>query len=540
MSEDIVKEISESDKTLFVGLAGPGTGKSHTFGKIIKSDVFKDKKILILSFINKLVDDLCFEFKDFSKVEICTLHSFAFKKIGNLELDPLLDKYISEDNSFINENSVNYDHLFYLNQLTENEEEFYKKRKSYYENGTKIYSFNSVVYALNKLFEQSPNRIPQYDLILIDEFQDFNRLEIKLIELLRTKNKVVLVGDDDQSLYDFKKASPNEIRKLYQDSSSISFSLDYCYRCTRVIVDATNSLITNARKNGLLLDRLNDKNFMYPSEDTNHINKHNLSDKYTHIYFKPASTGAKLIHDLAENIKSDFCEQSGRVLVLCPSYLKQTIYDGLSNKGFNVVDYELFVGEEKNGLKHRELIEIFETLTKRKTDNISLRKILILYLNNSEIQQLVKNTDSEGKKIWSYLSDDIKKKIEEDIGIYKKVKKGADELTDSELIRFAEIFNIKNLLSKMINKFSPTPRGAIEVELTTTISSKGLSAEYVYYLGIDDINLQDRDKKTIEDKQVCEFLVGITRAKNKLTLISQKDTSPKILELIDNTYIQTI
>lgn len=540
MVEDIVSKLLDSEKTLFVGLAGPGTGKSYTFTKIIQSEKFKDKKILILSFINKLVDDLSNEYNGFENVEVATLHSFAFQKIGNLELDPRLDKYVSEDFSFINDNAINYDHLFYLNELTLEAVEFYKMRKSYYENGKKIYSFNSVVYALNKLFEKNPDKIPQYDLILIDEFQDFNKLEIKLIEFLRTKNKVLLVGDDDQSLYAFKKASPEEIRKLYQDVDSMGFSLDYCYRCTKVIVNAVNSLIINAKKDGLLLDRLDDKKFLYPIDDANHSIKHELSEKYDHIYFKPASTGAKLIHDLATNITDNYKNCKGRVLILCPSYLKQSVFDGLNSKGFNVVDYELFSSEEKNGLKHAELIEIFEILTKRKTDNLSLRKILFLYLTESGIRDLVKKTNAEGKKIWSYLDDDTKTKILNDIDIFKKVKKGKDELSNEELLRFSKIFNLKNLLSKMIKKFNRIQKGAIEVELTTTISSKGLSAEYVYYLGIDDSNMLDKEKLAICDKQVCEFLVGITRAKSKLTLISQKDSDPKILKLIDSDYIQTI
>ena len=62
-----------------------------------------------------------------------------------------------------------------------------------------------------------------------------------MIKLLNKSNKVVVVGDDNQSLYHFKKAKPDLIINLYKDDSTEEFSLDYCYRCTRVIVDAALS-----------------------------------------------------------------------------------------------------------------------------------------------------------------------------------------------------------------------------------------------------------------------------------------------------------
>ena len=60
MEEEILKKIKDSDRV--VGIAGPGTGKL-LLSKIIDSKDYKGKKILILSFINKLVDDLAKDFQ---------------------------------------------------------------------------------------------------------------------------------------------------------------------------------------------------------------------------------------------------------------------------------------------------------------------------------------------------------------------------------------------------------------------------------------------------------------------------------------------
>ena len=89
----------------------------------------------------------------------------------------------------------------------------------------------------------------------------------------------------------------------------------------------------------------------------------------------------------------------------------------------------------------------------------------------------------------------------------------------------------------MVKGFSPVIMNAIEIEMTTVMSSKGLSADFVYYVGIDDRNILNKETKDFTDQKIREFLVGITRAKEKLTLISLKDENPKILEFIDEKYI---
>ena len=256
---DIIKLLKESNKNTFIGVAGPGTGKSYAFKTIIESDEFKDGKILILSFINKLINDLKEDFKDFKNVEISTLHSFAMQSLGKPELSDNLDDIASEDYLFINGETIDYEEKFYENNLEEKEYSFYKERQNFYKHELELYSFNSVIHEINNFFIQNEDKIPIYDLILIDEFQDFNKSEYELIKILNKRNKIVAVGDDDQSLYvDFRKAKPDQIRDLYNDSSTEPFSLDYCYRCTEVIVNAANSLISNATDINSIVEKLNE------------------------------------------------------------------------------------------------------------------------------------------------------------------------------------------------------------------------------------------------------------------------------------------
>jgi len=537
MSE-ILKKIKESNKSLFVGVAGPGTGKSTAFKTIIDSDDYKGKKVLILSFINRLINDLSTDFKDFSNVEVLTLHAFAKQKLGDVDLNEDLDLIISEDFSFLNTGGIEYDKKFYEDNLTEDEGKFYKERKNFYKHEKELYSFNSIIYAVNRFFNKSEGNIPsKYDLILIDEFQDFNKAEFELIKLLNKKSKVVVVGDDDQSLYGgFRNARPKQIRELYKDQNTEEFSLDHCYRCTEVIVDATNSLIENAKSKGFLADRLEDKKFLYPKDRED--NKNEISKKYEKIDFIPSVQGSKLIYELEKRIKEDINgEGKKKILILTPGYFKQTIYAGLIGKGFNVVEFELFADEQCNKIKHKKLTKTFKILVERKTDNLALRSILSLYLDKSKLKSLVVKSKEENKKIWACLDDKTKKKIERDIEIFKKVRKGKDKLTPKELERFSELFTLKNILSKMIDGFDSIAKNAIEVEMTTVMSSKGLSADFVYFIGIDDKNILDKETKNFTDQKICEFLVAITRVKEKLTLISLEDDNPKISELINQECI---
>jgi DNA helicase-2/ATP-dependent DNA helicase PcrA len=87
-----------------------------------------------------------------------------------------------------------------------------------------------------------------YDHILVDEYQDLNRAEQEVVNLLRGAAHLCIVGDDDQSLYSFKFAHPAGIRTF---SASHDGTTDHkileCRRCPKRVVAMANSLISNNR-----------------------------------------------------------------------------------------------------------------------------------------------------------------------------------------------------------------------------------------------------------------------------------------------------
>ena len=535
MANEIINKIIGTDKNIIVGVAGPGTGKSFTFQEIIESPKYRDKKVLILSFINRLVDDLQRDFRGFKNVEVGTLHSFAAsivsKERDGFEFKNIIDNIISEDFCILNSNQpYNYTEAFQDNKIDGQHIIFYKDRKGFYEEkNKKLYSFNSMVYALNVMFEKNNNKIPKYDLILIDEFQDFNALEWKTIELLSFKNKIVVVGDDDQSLYDFKNAKPEIIRNLYNNDKYDNFTLPNCYRCTKVVVGAVNDVINTGRENGLLSDRII-KNYLYAS---GRDEKDKVSDQYPVIEYKQVGLGHKLYYDLSKKIDCDIGGQDKkRILVLIPKYMHRSLIDGLGKKGFNPIEVELF--DRQKGTVVDQL-SAFQILNHRKTDDLALRCVLKNVVNTDRFEDIIRDSSNGSKPIWSLLGEDERIEVERVIGVYNRGVK--NDATQEQKINFIKEFDIKIPLKLFLDHPIKINKDNVEVEIMNVLNSKGLSADFVYYF-IDDKYMCEKDK--LNDSKLCEFIVGITRAKEKLTLLSSQATDPKILNFIQPNKIQRL
>lgn len=96
----------------------------------------------------------------------------------------------------------------------------------------------------------SPYRT-MFDHVLVDEYQDLNRAEQVLVELIAAKN-LVIIGDEDQSIYSFKHAHPEGITE-FPDSheGTQETTLDLCRRCPKLVVGLANHLISqNASRSG--------------------------------------------------------------------------------------------------------------------------------------------------------------------------------------------------------------------------------------------------------------------------------------------------
>jgi len=89
----------------------------------------------------------------------------------------------------------------------------------------------------------------KYRYIMIDEYQDTNELQLRLLQkLCHTHNNICVVGDDDQSIYGWRGAHIRNILEFDQDFPGVAtVKLENNYRSTRQILNVANALIAHNR-----------------------------------------------------------------------------------------------------------------------------------------------------------------------------------------------------------------------------------------------------------------------------------------------------
>ncbi|HVN70331.1 MAG TPA: DUF3553 domain-containing protein [Candidatus Binatia bacterium] len=89
----------------------------------------------------------------------------------------------------------------------------------------------------------------RFEYVLVDEYQDVNAAQYRLVALLAGRHgNITVVGDDDQSIYSWRGSDYRMILRFEEDFPGAStFKLEENYRSTSRILDAANSLVANNR-----------------------------------------------------------------------------------------------------------------------------------------------------------------------------------------------------------------------------------------------------------------------------------------------------
>lgn len=129
-------------------------------------------------------------------------------------------------------------------------QEVYMGYQSYLQAHRKI-DFDDMAIICQMVLQQKPHILQlwqeRYDFFIVDEAQDTNEIQYLLIELLaeRTKN-LCLVGDDDQSLYQFRGAKPESLLQFSKHySNTKQVILNFNYRSKQSIISCAQQLIRN-------------------------------------------------------------------------------------------------------------------------------------------------------------------------------------------------------------------------------------------------------------------------------------------------------
>ena len=111
--------------------------------------------------------------------------------------------------------------------------------------------FDDIISLTVRLFEEHPDVLNHYrnwyKYVLVDEYQDTNHAQYKLISLLTKKHEnLCVVGDDDQSIYKFRGANIENILSFEQQFKDAKvIKLEQNYRSTGTILSAANAVIAN-------------------------------------------------------------------------------------------------------------------------------------------------------------------------------------------------------------------------------------------------------------------------------------------------------
>ena len=300
-----IQAISHMDGPAMV-LAGPGSGKTtvitHRIKNLIEKAEVRPENILVVTFTKAAAISMQKRFSTLMNggkgqlVTFGTFHSVFYKilrKSRRYEATEILSErqktdYIREiigrygissnDISELSQNIINDIGNIKGNMLNAQEYEPSCCKK---EDFIKVYNaynlelkkdgkmdFDDILRECYLLLCENHTILEQwrelYKYILIDEFQDINRIQMNIIELLASPlNNIFVVGDDDQSIYGFRGTRPEimiEFKDYYPEAELIV--LDVNYRSTQSIINVAGRVIEN---NKTRLDKCaqanNDKDF---------------------------------------------------------------------------------------------------------------------------------------------------------------------------------------------------------------------------------------------------------------------------------------
>ncbi len=507
-------------------VAGAGTGKSFTFQSYLTG---KEGKSLALTFINNLARDL---FNDLAGIaEVHTFHGYCKSVLHKISVDgitssfryyPQLPKLIESDALTLANQLSDLEKS--IQTLTDGEEiEFYLRRANYYNS----VGHNDSVYRVLKYFSLNPNAIPTFTQIVVDEYQDFNLLEVEFIESLALKSPVLIAGDDDQALYWFKNASADYIRKKATDGTYEKFELPFCSRCTEVIVSAIADIISKAKALGSLENRIDKKYICFMPE------KELDSQKYPQIIHASCSIQNKqparnYIGKYIENeIKKipqseiDLAKSKNYPCVLIvgqSQYLKQ-IHVYLKDK-FTNIDFS------ENKDDEIDILDGYKILMEDINSNLGWR-IIVEFSDTKFKEEIVEKTKLEDLILCDLLTDNFKEKHLDVVKVLKKIL-NSEEIADEEtkLIKKSLALTIEE--ARTIFKQSADNEGeiiqddqSVSIKLSTITSCKGMSAGFVFVVGMNNGNIP-RNPTNPTDNEVCQFIVALTRTRKKCYLISNR------------------
>ncbi len=270
-------------------LAGAGSGKTrvltHRIAYIINQNLARPYEILAVTFTNKAANEMkeriCKMADGGIDVWVSTIHSFCtsvlrrfiellgYKKSFTIYSEEdtervikriLREKHVEEESgdilsliSYAKSQGItpeNFSLDLPSGLETETMQEVYKAYTETMKNSNAL-DFDDLLIKVAELFENFPEALEYYQnklkYIHVDEFQDTNEIQLRIIKMLASKRRnLFVVGDDDQSIYGWRGANIENILNFDKDYPDAHvFKLEENYRSTPEILNVANNVIKN-------------------------------------------------------------------------------------------------------------------------------------------------------------------------------------------------------------------------------------------------------------------------------------------------------
>jgi hypothetical protein len=521
---EALASILDCENRLQVVVAGPGTGKTYTFKQLLSA---RGGKGLALTFLNVLAADLdeslqglasSYSFHGFAR------HILHQQKVTGLTTDfsyypPLACIYV-EDLAVLDGVTLDALSLGALFRALADTSPLLTRTLaagSYYD----AVSHDDSVYRLLRHLESRPDKVPVYNQVVVDEYQDFCPLEVAVIKVLAQASPVLIAGDDDQALYAFRDASPEPIRSLAVHPDYERFELPYCTRCTAVLVAATHTVVTQAQTAGLLDGRL-DKRYecympgkraesaQYPQILHAHTTVQNKKAPYLGRYIE-----ARIRNLSPEDIAESHAEGWPTVMIIAPNPFKKQVEEYLKPL-FPQMESALKIDSEP------DLLDGYRRLVDDANSRLGWR-ILVHCLLPDGWEDIIRRCLDGGEEISDALDPTFRAQHLEIADLLRRWL--ADETLEAdELDDLASALEVTPV--GLADRINPPIEPAPEVDttepsiiVTSLMGSKGLQAGHVFVVGFNEGHFP-HDNSSPTNEEVCQLLVALTRGRKSCTVMS--------------------
>ncbi|WAN63223.1 ATP-dependent DNA helicase UvrD/PcrA [Candidatus Phytoplasma rubi] len=567
LNEKQIKVINSDKKAIYLH-AGAGTGKTTTLtNKIVNliNDLNIDgDNILAITFTNNAAKEMrqrlkeFIPFHDFSRLTICTFHSFGYsflkqnitylnsnltssffiidekeskkiikEKIDILKLDK--DRYKVKDLitkiSYIKNNKIKkqiFEELKIQKQInigfnSSEEKKIFNLYEEYLKQNNFL-DFDDLIIYTYKILKNNNSLTSFYQKkfshILIDEFQDIDLIQYQIIKMISKNNFIFAVGDPNQNIYSFR-GSDSFCNKLFiEDFKGNIFYLDQNYRSSQKILDKANLLIK------------------YNYDEKQNYFKNNLKSNITNgeiIYRKfqndkkEAEFIAKKIKKLVQNSKYNYKD----IAIL---YRINKLYKEIENN--LIIQHIPYV--IKNSVSFYQKKEI--------KDFLAYLKVLLFPKNDFDFKRIINTPPRQiGKTTINKLE---KIANERKISLFEAM----DYASEQDTINL-KINNLKKTFQELLKIFHDESKCNLS-NCINLINEKIKYSEILDQKEKDKNNYNKKKENKIKDnlnnlqeifnlenkKQKGNFLEKLNELLNKITLYSEKDDNDKNQVLLSSIH----